>query len=177
MSFWKTSNLQTFVSLGGNSCRPAITSRTFVSIAVNLTGPEWDICQGLPQLCLRKCRGSASAASRKSLSRSSPETSEQHWIITNREQSVHHCFIKTIMGAISENGASVYKFFWNNNPFPSSLFQVLFASFFIFSSSANIVQIDGLAPLTVSLPCFSIQSKHTIYKNMNSVQQQCEHHH
>ena len=31
--------------------------------------------------------------------------------------------------------------------------------------------------LTLSLPCFSVQIKHKICKNMNSVQQQCEHHH
>ena len=31
--------------------------------------------------------------------------------------------------------------------------------------------------LTLLLPCFSVQIKHKISKNMNSVQQQCEHHH
>ena len=31
--------------------------------------------------------------------------------------------------------------------------------------------------LTLSLPCFSVQIKHKICKNMNSVQQQCKHHH
>ena len=31
--------------------------------------------------------------------------------------------------------------------------------------------------LTLSLPCFSVQIKHKNCKNMNSVQQQREHHH
>ena len=31
--------------------------------------------------------------------------------------------------------------------------------------------------LTLSLPCFSVQIKHKICKNMNYVQQQCEHYH
>ena len=31
--------------------------------------------------------------------------------------------------------------------------------------------------LTFSLPCFSVQIKHKICKNLNSVQQQHEHHH
>ena len=31
--------------------------------------------------------------------------------------------------------------------------------------------------LTLSLPCFSLKIKHEIYKIMNSVQQQREHHH
>ena len=33
----------------------------------------------------------------------------------------------------------------------------------------------GLNPFTAI--CFSVQIKHTIRKNMNSVQRQCEHHH
>ena len=31
--------------------------------------------------------------------------------------------------------------------------------------------------LTLSLPCFSVQIKHKNYTNMNSVEQQSEHHH
>ena len=35
----------------------------------------------------------------------------------------------------------------------------------------------GKGKLSLSLPCSSVQIKHKTYKTMNSVQQQCEHHH
>ena len=37
------------------------------------------------------------------------------------------------------------------------------------------INVHAIQPL--SLPCFSVRIKHKISKNMNSVQQQREHHH
>ena len=40
-----------------------------------------------------------------------------------------------------------------------------------------LLMLDKDVSYTLSLPCFSVQIKHNICKNMNIVQQQCEYHH
>ena len=44
-------------------------------------------------------------------------------------------------------------------------------------ASYHLAMYLGVCRLTLPLPCFSVQIKHKICKNMNSVQQQHEHHH
>ena len=47
----------------------------------------------------------------------------------------------------------------------------------VISQGSNTLFIKGCSVLTLSLPCLSVQIQHESLKSMNSVQQQCEHHH
>ena len=47
----------------------------------------------------------------------------------------------------------------------------------VISQGSNTLFIKGCSVLTLSLPCLSVQIQHESFKSMNSVQQQCDHHH